>query len=163
MRCSPLIRLAILGVICSAALAACGSSSRGSLPADVTASVEKAVNTGNVNGCADRFTDDAEILQEDAAVVRGKPAIRSFCESQIHPHLSLDLVSALSIVSGDLAFEQGTYRFRNVKIGANVEYGEYLNIWRRIDGQWRIFRSMYDKTRSSETAVAVAEPEPEEE
>jgi ketosteroid isomerase-like protein len=156
MECSRSIRLAALGVICSAAVAACGSSN-GTLSAETTSAVEKAVNTGDVDGCTDRFTDDAEILQEDAAVVRGKLAIHSFCKSQIHPSLSLDLVSSLSIVSGDLAFEQGTYRFRNVKIGANVEYGEYLNIWKRDDGQWRIFRSMYDKTQSQPTLVAVAD------
>jgi ketosteroid isomerase-like protein len=151
--------LGVLGALGLTGLSACGSSSEKTLRSEVTDSVEKAVNAGDVKRCAERFTEDAEILQEDSAVVRGKQAIVEFCAAQIHPQLSLDTVSAMSIVSGDLAFEQGTYRFRNVKIGVNVEFGEYLNVWRRQGKQWRIFRSMFDKTETLPTEVSVSEPD----
>lgn len=151
--------LGVLGVLALAALCACSSPRQETLSSEVTDSVEKAVNSGDVKACAARFTDDAEVLQEDAAVVRGKQAIVEFCTAQIHPELSLDIVSTMSIVSGDLAVEQGTYRFRNVKIGVNVEFGEYLNVWRRQGKQWRIFRSMFDRTETLPTEVSVSEPD----
>lgn len=152
--------LGVLGILALGVLCACSSPRQSTLSAEVTNSVEKAVNSGDVAGCAARFTDDAEVLQEDAAVIRGKQAIVEFCSAQIHPELSLDIVSAMSIVSDDLAFEQGTYRFRNVKVGANVEFGEYLNVWRRQGEQWRIFRSMFDKTESLQTEVSsMSEPD----
>jgi ketosteroid isomerase-like protein len=124
--------------------------------------MEDAVNSGNVDACVGIFTDDAEVLQEDAAVVRGKQAIQEFCAGQIHPELSLDTTTTMSTVSGSLAFEQGTYRFRNVKIGANVEFGEYLNVWKRDGDRWRLFRSMYDKTEALRGGVS-AEAEPDSE
>lgn len=139
------------------AVCACGSSQHRTLPAELTNSVEKAVNEGDVKGCAALFTHDAEVLEEDAPVVRGKQAIEEFCAAQIHPDLSLDIVSTMSIVSGDLGVEQGTYRFRNVKIGSSVEYGEYFNVWRKQNGQWKIFRSMFDATEAAQKNVSVSE------
>lgn len=159
MRSRSHAHLGALGITCLMALCACGSRPQTTLPAELTSQIEKVVNAGDVNGCAAVFTDDAEILQEDAAVVRGKQAIHEFCASQIHPELALDVTSTMSIASGDLAFEQGTYHFRNVKIGANVEYGEYLNVWRKQGTQWKIFRSMYDKTETLPTEVSVSESE----
>jgi hypothetical protein len=82
-----------------------------------------------------------------------------FCASQIHPELSLDMMSALSIVSGNLAFEQGTYRYRNVKIGANVEFGDFLTVWRHDGQRWQIFRTMYNRTETLPTEVSVSESE----
>src|SRR5262245_3848683 len=131
MRTSNEVCLSVLGVLCLAGLGACGSSSQKTLPAKVTAEMEDAVNSGNADACVGIFTDDAEILQEAAPVVRGKQAIQEFCAGQIDPKLSLDTTTTVSMVSGSLGFEQGTYRFRNVKIGANVEFGEYLNVWKR--------------------------------
>ena len=161
MRASNEVCLSVLGALCLALLGACGSSVREQqLPAKVTTAMEDAVNSGNVEACVDAFTDDAEILQEDAAVVRGKQAIQEFCGGQIHPELSLDTTTTLNSVSGSLAFEQGTYKFRNVKIGADVEFGEYLNVWRRSGDRWRLFRSMYDKTEALPAEVS-AESEPE--
>jgi ketosteroid isomerase-like protein len=162
MRTSREVRLSVLGALCLAGLAGCGSSSEKTLPAKVTTQMEDVVNSGNSAGCVGLFTDDAEVLQEDAAVVRGKQAIQEFCAGQIHPELSLDTTTTMSLVSGSLAFEQGTYRFRNVKIGANVEFGEYLNVWKRDGDHWRIFRSMYDKTEALRGGVS-AEEEPETE
>jgi hypothetical protein len=37
-----------------------------------------------------------------------------------------------------------------------VELGSYLNVWRLKDGQWRVFRSMYNVTMSPRAAVTVA-------
>ena len=162
MRTSKEVRLSVLGALCLAGLGGCGSSSQQTLPAKVTTAIEDAVNSGNAQACVNTFTDDAEVLQEDAAVVRGKQAIQEFCTEQIHPELSLDTTTTMSLVSGNLGFEQGTYRFRNVKIGANVEFGEYLNVWKRDGTQWRIFRSMYDKTDALRGGVS-AEAEPDSE
>src|SRR5690348_15577052 len=100
MRTSTEVRLSLLGALCLAGLGGCGSSSQQTLPAKVTTAMEDAVNSGNVAGCTGIFTDDAEVLQEDAAVVRGKQAIQEFCAGQIHPELSLDTTTTMSIASG---------------------------------------------------------------
>jgi ketosteroid isomerase-like protein len=149
-----------LGAAFLAVLSACGSQDK-TLSAEVTTSIEKTANKGDVEGCAALFTDDSEVLQEDAPVVRGKQAIREFCAEQIHRDLLLDTVSTMSIVSGDLAVEQGTYRVRNMRKRADVEYGEYFNTWKRSGGQWKIFRSMFNQTQAPETDVSVSDTKQE--
>jgi hypothetical protein len=71
MRNSSEARLGVFAACCLVALGACGSKPQTTLPAEVTNAVEKVVNAGNARGCADLFRDDAEVLSEDAAVVRG--------------------------------------------------------------------------------------------
>ncbi len=61
----------------------------------------------------------------------------------------------MSVVSGDVAMEQGTYRVRNVIQGVDVEYGDYLNVWRKTSGQWKAFRSMYNVTYAPTAMVSV--------
>ena len=56
---------------------------------------------------------------------------------------------------GDLGVEQGTYRVRDVQRGVDVEYGEYLNVWRRTNGQWRAYRSMYNITMAQKGGISV--------
>jgi hypothetical protein len=38
----------------------------------------------------------------------------------------------------------------------DVEYGDYLNVWRKANGQWRVFRSMYNTTMSQKTDISVS-------
>jgi len=150
-----------LGAILFALLSACGSPKQGTLPAELTQRLQTAVNAGDLAGCTAMFTDDAEVLEEHAPVVRGAQAVREYCAEQIHPDLALDITTTMSIVSEDLGVEQGTYRVRNVKIGANVEYGEYLNFWKRNGGQWKIFRSMLNATEAPARHISVSDAEEE--
>jgi hypothetical protein len=88
--------------------------------------------------------------------VRGKEAIAAFFKDQVARDILFSTDSSVSVVRGDLAMDQGTYRVRNVNRGVDVEYGEYMNVWRLQDGQWRVFRSMYNVTMSQRAAVSVS-------
>lgn len=140
------------------ALDGCSSRDPG-LPDDVTSALETAYTRGDVPGCVAVYTDDAEILGPEAPAIRGKQAIEAFFKDQVARDISFDTDSTWSRVQGDLAAEQGTYRVRNVRIGENVEYGEYLNVWRRSGGQWRVFRSMYNIMMSRHVGVSVTPDE----
>jgi ketosteroid isomerase-like protein len=119
-----------------------------SLPNSVTTALETAFNRSDIAGCADLYADDAEIIAEDAPVVRGKKAIRAFFSDQLSRDISFDTDTTVNVVSGDLALEQGTYRVRDVRRGVDVEYGEFLNVWKRVDGQWKNYRSMFNSTEA---------------
>jgi ketosteroid isomerase-like protein len=130
-----------------------------SLPGDVTSALETAFNRGDVDACVAVYTDDAEIIPEDGPVVRGKKAIQEFFKDQVQRDTSFDTDSTLSIVREDLAVEQGTYRVRDVQRGVDVEYGEYLNVWRQNNGGWRVLRSMYNVTMAQRGDVSVTQDE----
>jgi ketosteroid isomerase-like protein len=87
--------------------------------------------------------------------VRGRQAINEFFKDQVTREILFDTDSTLSVVSGDVAMEQGTYRVRNVIQGVDVEYGDYLNVWRKTNGKWKAYRSMYNVTQSPNSVVSV--------
>ncbi|HPF25608.1 MAG TPA: nuclear transport factor 2 family protein [Steroidobacteraceae bacterium] len=143
-------------VLAALVLSAC-SEPPVTLPEERHTALETAFNGGDVDACVALYTEDAEILAEDAPIVRGRRAIREYFVDQAAREIQLDTETALSIASGDLAVEQGTYRIRNVKVGQDVEYGEYLHVWRRgDDGLWHIFRTMINMTQAQRGSVSVS-------
>ena len=125
------------------------------LPKDVTSALETAFNKGDVAACADIYADDAEIISNQTNSVTGKHAINGFFKDQVSRDILFDTDTKLSVVSGNVAMEQGTYRVRNVVQGVDVEYGDYLNVWRKTDGKWKAYRSMYNVTQSPAALVSV--------
>ncbi len=123
------------------------------LPNDVITAMETAFNRSDIQACADLYAEDAEIIAEDAPVVRGRAAILGFFRDQVARDISFDTDTTVNIVSGDLALEQGTYRVRDVRRGIDVEYGERENVWRRLDGKWKNYRSMFNTTQSPRADV----------
>jgi ketosteroid isomerase-like protein len=144
----------ILPVLAAFLLAGCTTQDM-QLPTTVTTALESAFNKGDIQACVDLYADDAEIIAEDSPAVRGKSAISQFFNNAVSRDISFDTDSTLSVVSGDVAMEQGTYRVRNVVQGIDVEYGDYLNVWRRTNGQWKAYRTMYNVTMSPGTVVSV--------
>jgi len=126
------------------------------LQRDVTMALEMAFNKGDIQACTDLYTDDAEIISDRNNPVIGKKAINEFFRQQVSTDLLFDTDSKVTVVSGDVAMEQGTYKVRNVAQGVDVEFGDYLNVWRRTNGHWKAYRSMYNVTRQPGSLVSVA-------
>ena len=150
------VRVTCLFGITGAVLLGCAASEQ-PLPADVTSALENAFTRGDVAACTAVYTPDAEIIPEDGPIVRGSQAISEFYKEQVGKDILFDTDSTTSIVSGNLAFEQGTYRVRDVRRGVDVEFGDYLNVWRKTQGQWKAYRSMYNTTMSASVGVSVTE------
>jgi ketosteroid isomerase-like protein len=140
------------------ALAGCATHDEQQLPSDVTTALEMAFNKGDIQACADLYTDDAEIISDRNNPVIGKKAIGEFFKQQVSTDLMFDTDAKITVVSGNVAMEQGTYKVRNVATGIDVEFGDYLNVWRRTDGHWKAFRSMYNVTQSPGALVS-AQPD----
>jgi len=152
----PLVSAALV----TSLLAGCATH-EATLPNDVTTALASAFTRGDVDACANLYSDDAEIISNEAPTVRGKQAITRFFKDQVAREILFATDSTVSVVNGNLAMDQGTYRVRNVDRGVDVEYGSYLNVWRLENGQWRVFRSMYNVTMGPKVHVSVA-PESED-
>jgi ketosteroid isomerase-like protein len=126
------------------------------LPNDVTTALASAFTRADVAACAALYTDDAEIISDDAPAVRGKQAITAFFKDQVARDILFSTDSSVSVVRGDLAMDQGTYRVRNVNRGVDVEYGSYMNVWRLENGQWRVFRSMYNVKMAPRPVISIS-------
>jgi ketosteroid isomerase-like protein len=140
--------------IVTSLLAGCATR-EATLPNDVTTALASAFTRGDVDACTNLYSDDAEIISNEGPAVRGKDAIAKFFKDQVAREILFATDSAVSVVNGTLAMDQGTYRVRNVNRGVDVEYGAYLNVWRLEKGQWRVFRSMYNVTMGPKVHVSV--------
>jgi ketosteroid isomerase-like protein len=142
-------------MLAALSLTGCTTQQDVPLPSKVTNALEVAFNKGDIAACADVYTDDAEIISNHTHIFTGKQAIEQFFKEQVSNDILFDTDTRLSVVSGDVAMEQGTYRVRNVKQGVDVEYGDYLNVWRKTHGQWKAYRSMYNVVQSPPALVSV--------
>jgi ketosteroid isomerase-like protein len=147
----------VCGVICLS-LSACSQDKR--LPAAVTSAFEQAFTRDDLAATIALFAEDAQVLPEHAPAVVGRPAIEQFLKDQMTPVTTFNTETQMTIVRRDLAVEQGLYRVRDVRRGSDVEEGKYVHVWRKVNGEWKIFRMIYNTDVAPDTDVSV-EPAPE--
>jgi ketosteroid isomerase-like protein len=148
------VLLTLCGFVAALATFGCSQSAT-PLPSDVTTALAAAFTRGDVEACAALYADDAVIISQSAAPIRGKAAIKTFFKEQVARDILFSTDSDASLAEGDLAFDQGSYRVRDTRRGVDVESGQYLNVWRRVHGEWRVLRSMYNVSTSPRAGVSV--------
>lgn len=135
-------------------LTACGSSDA-HLPKEVTNALEVCFNRNDAQACTDLFRDDAEIFPHGASVVRGREAIHDWFRQQVATEFMFDTESKEQLLRDGIAIDQGTYRIRNVMAGKDVELGNYLHVWTRGGGDWKLYRVMYNTEVAPRASVSV--------
>jgi uncharacterized protein (TIGR02246 family) len=102
---------------------------------------EALFNAGDAAGMAAFYAEDARLLAEHAALVRGRDAIEQFWREAISRARAASAVRTIKldevISSGDLGYALGTVV---VRIPAGRELTtKYATIWQRdADGRWRL-------------------------
>ncbi|HEU5358961.1 MAG TPA: nuclear transport factor 2 family protein [Gemmatimonadales bacterium] len=108
----------------------------------------------DVVGAAALYAPDATILPPGLPAVHGADAIRTMLAGLFTaPGLSITLRPQRIDVAaaGDLATDQG-----EVEVGMNtaecpvIEVSKYLEVWRKVDGEWKL---MYDTWNANAPAV----------
>lgn len=132
------------------------------LPRHVSSALTEAYNKDDPRACTALYADDGAILPQGAATVIGKAAILKLFQSRITPHLQYATSSTVSGDGGEYGFDQGTYVIRNVEQGRDVEFGKYINIFRKVNGKWKIFRTMWNMDTPGPQASPTRQvPEPQ--
>lgn len=131
------------------------------LPSSVIQSFEIAFTKHDLPACLALFTDDAQILPEHGSVISGRAEIENFLKNSMTPVVSFNTDTDMTLVRGDVAIEQGHFTVRNIRRGANIELGKYIHIWRKVDGEWLLYRVIYN-TDVAPKGYATVEPTPEE-
>src|SRR3954469_1421311 len=146
---------AICGLLC---LAVTGCASDDTLPRSVVQAFEQAFNKDDIAACVALFTEDAQILPEHGPIVSGREGIKQFLKDQMTPVVMFDTNDDMTLVREDLAIEQGTYRVRDVRRGEDIELGKYLHVWRNVNGDWKLYRMIYNTDVAPRTEVSVTQP-----
>ena len=140
-------------VLCAASILGCSRSD--TLPDDVTGALEQAFSRHDVAASVALFANDAEILPQHGAPIRGREAIENYFKDSMAPMFTYDTDTEMTLVRGDLGIEQGRYRVRNVRRGSDVEEGKYLHVWRREGNDWKLYRIIYNTDFEPRTEVSI--------
>ena len=103
------------------------------------------------------YAPDATILPPGLPAVHGPDAIRTMLAGLFTaPGLSITLrPQRIDIAAaGDLATDQGEVEVgMNTAEGPVIEVSKYLEVWRKVDGEWKL---MYDTWNANEPAAPAA-------
>jgi ketosteroid isomerase-like protein len=99
--------------------------------------------TGDSTVLIDYFTPDARVLGPNAEAVVGQAAIAEL-NAQYVGYGIKEFTEVTTNFYGDENYliDEGTYFMR---YGENVvEEGKYLNVWKQVDGDWRVCANMWN-------------------
>ena len=138
------------------AVVGCAAREESSIPEKVTTGMAACVARHDPEGCAALYTEDAEITEPRATTLRGQTAILQYFKEQIVPDLQMFTDTQVNLVQGTLGVVEGTYRIRNLNTRTIVEDGEYLNILRNRNGEWKVFRSFFVPRHAAGADVSIS-------
>lgn len=113
----------------------------------IAADFGAAVSSGNAAAAAGFYTADATFMPPNEPAVRGRSNIQAWFQKQLDAGAAnLRLTPAESRISGDLAFEAGTYTLSiNPKAGASMtDNGKYLVVLKKDGTAWKISHDIFN-------------------
>lgn len=135
----------LAAMLMSAALAAgCAKSPAPEpFPQDIVDEWIKRFTANDAAGVAALYTEDAQLLPPDQEIVSGRAAIEEFI-ARTNPTggPGLEFATIEALVFGDYAHRQGRFRVKGPD-GATAGTGKTIELWKKVDGVWRIHRDMW--------------------
>ncbi len=96
-------------------------------------------------GMAARYTADAQVLPTGSEPIKGNPAIKAFWQTAIDagPGTTAKFTTVEAEQHGDTAIEVGQAEMFDAS-GKSVDVVKYIVIWKKIDGQWKMHRDIWN-------------------
>jgi ketosteroid isomerase-like protein len=149
MRTLSRVRLVLPIALATAALAL-AACARSAAPAEdkttadtVTTALAKAINAADPAGIANLYAEDAHSEPPAGAASTGRSDIEAYWKKDIGPGgESTKLIVNRSVAQGDLLHIDGTYDV-TAKNGVALARGQYQQLWRRVNGDWKIQQEMW--------------------
>ena len=107
------------------------------------------------------YAEDAVLMPPNAPPIKGRKAIQQEHERLFKESGDFELTATplASETSGDLGYIQGEFVVRHKRPSGEVaeERGKYVEVWKRIKGQWLI---LYDINNANDAPRAPTPPTP---
>lgn len=136
----------VSGVVLSIALLAGCAAPGAQESAEIAAGAEawqERFQAADMDGLVSLYTEDARLLPPNGEMVSGHEAIRADFQAMIDAGLTGELQTIEAMAAGDLGYRVGTYVL-NTQDGELADRGKYIEIWRRVNGEWKISNDIYN-------------------
>ncbi len=109
-------------------------------------------------GIAALYTEDAQLLPPDQEIISGRAAIQEFF-ARTNPagSAAIEIATVEAHVLGDYAHRQGSFLLKTPD-GGSVTAGKFLELWKKVDGEWRIHRDMWSANAPPPAVATAIEP-----
>lgn len=104
-----------------------------------------AFNAGDAATIAGMMSADAQIMPPHSNIIEGREAIQAFWQGFIDSGVKGSLTSIEITVDGNMGYKVGIYRILDPE-GHEIDHGNFLEIWRFIDGTWQFHRDMWNSS-----------------
>lgn len=131
----------VLMVAMSVSLAA-QSDTRAAIDA-VNRKFQAAAAQGNAAELAGLYTADAELMPSNRETITGSQAIVAFWKQALGQGVALTLETTEVQGHGEMAHEVGTYEMKEAG-GRLLDRGKYIVIWKRVNGDWKLHRDIWN-------------------
>jgi ketosteroid isomerase-like protein len=100
--------------------------------------------TGDSAAMVDIFTDDARVLAPNADPVIGRAAIEVLTSEYLKFGITEFTEETTTLYgNAEMLIDEGTYVMVYGK-PAIVDKGKYLNVWRMVNGEWKLYSNMWN-------------------
>jgi uncharacterized protein (TIGR02246 family) len=104
----------------------------------------EAVQQGDATAVAELYTINAMVLPANSDTVNGKEAIKSLFQGLINSGVKGITLTTLEVERyGNTANEVGRYTLKGGN-GQTLDQGKYIVIWKRVNGQWKLHRDIFN-------------------
>lgn len=105
---------------------------------------EEALGRGDATALADLYTPNAMVFPANTDIVKGKEAIKNLFQGLISSGVKGITLTTVEVDRfGDTANEVGKYILKDGN-GKEVDNGKYVVIWKRVRGQWKLHRDIFN-------------------
>jgi ketosteroid isomerase-like protein len=112
----------------------------------------EASKKGDAATIAQIYATDAEAFPPNAELVKGRAALQQFWKGMLDSGVAAAETTTRDVeVSGNLATESGTYVI-TAKDGKVADKGKYNVVWKRIGGEWKIYRDIWNSSMPAPAA-----------
>ena len=106
----------------------------------------EALDKGDSNAVAAHYTSDAHLLPQGSPEVSGTDNIKGFWGGVYRMGLQATIQTGEVWGDDDLLTEQGTFALTDKK-GQQVDKGKYVVVWKKEDGNWKMFRDIWNSDK----------------
>jgi uncharacterized protein (TIGR02246 family) len=97
-------------------------------------------------GLAALYTEDGQVLPPNADFVTGKQAIQSFWQAIFDMGIKEAKMEILEVEKqGDRVIEVSKFKLLGAD-GKVLDQGKYIVIWKQVQGQWKLYRDIFNSS-----------------
>ena len=91
------------------------------------------------------YTEDAAVLVPNSETISGRAAIEAFWGEYFAAGIGGEGQNTEVYALGDVGYTVGTFTATDAG-GATISEGKYVEIWRHVDGKWRLHRNIWNSS-----------------